>query len=90
MARQAERKGFHPLGSVCLRLLCPGGGARRQMGSVKGGLELPRRLCIIMTKSVQVLLSLGQGGHLQLHHFPTLRPTGRESLTFLVWKMGPN
>lgn len=36
----------------------PGGGARRQMGSGKGGSEPPRRLCITMTRPVQIL-SLG-------------------------------
>lgn len=53
-----------------LRLLSPGGGARRQMGSCRGGSEPPRRLCIIMTKSVPTLLSLGHSRHLQLHHLP--------------------
>lgn len=67
---------FHPLCSACLRLLCPGGGAQRQMGSVKGGSEPPRRLCIIKTKSVQILLSLGRGRHLQ-----TPTPGGQASIS---------
>lgn len=67
---------FHPLCSACLRLLCPGGGAQRQMGSVKRGSEPPRRLCIIKTKSVQILLSLGRGRHLQ-----TPTPGGQASIS---------
>lgn len=66
-----------------LRLLSPGGGARRQMGSCRGGSDSPRRLCIIMTKSMQTLLSRGHSRHLQLHHLPD------GSLTCCVWKMGP-